>query len=263
MKNFNRLLGLIFVGLASTAMFVACADEEGQSCLTDTDCDNGFVCESDICVETCATDTDCPIGEMCEPRLGDGTENVCVTDPDYNNSTNNTTNNTTNNNNNGGDIAQALFVIDKSSGDACTGSDPGSDIVFLRLETLGGDVLGYGSLEYDGITGGDDNTYSAGFNLDGEAPTFAECPEFDETSVTALGCGGEIGVRFYDASGTPIPLELGKHQVFVFEYGAICGGTSVDEYELSVCTDLASLENGDTSSCTSVGGGSGQAIIEL
>jgi hypothetical protein len=267
MKNFNRLLGLIFVGLASTAMFVACADETAQSCLLDTDCDPGLVCESDICVQTCATVADCPVGDRCVARPSGGAENVCEVDPDFNNSTNNNSTNTNNTNNTTTPSVYVVLITDVSSGDSCTGDDPGSDIVFAALETLEGTVLGYGSLDYDGITGGDANTFSAGLNLDGSAPSFTgTCPEFDETSVTALGCGGEIGVRFYDDNNTPIPIVAGTMQVRVFEFGSQCStGSTSDEFEISVCTDTDAVVNdGNTTSCgASRGGGSGEAVIEI
>ncbi len=266
MKNFNRLLGLIFVGLASTAMFVACADDGETTCLTDTDCPTDFVCESEICVQTCATVADCPVGDLCVPRPSGGSENVCVEDPDFNNSTNNNSNNT-NNTNNTPDPVYVVLITDVSSGDSCTGDDPGSDIVFAALETLEGTVLGYASLEYDGITGGDANTFSAGLNLDGTAPSFTgTCPEFDETTVTALGCDGEIGVRFYDTTNTPVAIVAGEMQVRVFEFGSQCStGSTSDEFEISVCTDTNAVVNdGNTASCgASLGGGSGEAVIEI
>ena len=265
MKNFNRMLGLIFVGLASTAMFVACADDGGESCLLDTDCAAEFVCESEICVQTCATVADCPSGDRCVPRPSEGTENVCETDPDFNNTTG-TNNNTTSTNNNTSPPVYVVLITDTTpAGDACTNENPGSDIVYAALESDAGAVLGYAVLEYDGTTG-DTNTFNLGANLDGTAPSFVGvCPEFSEDTVTALGCGGEIGVRFNDSTGTPIAIEAGM-QVRVFEFGSQCPTGSVDdEYEVFLCTDTnAVINNNDTTSCgTALGGGSGEVAVSI
>ena len=145
------------------------------------------------------------------------------------------------------------------------GPNPGSDIVFASLEDEAGTVLGYATLDYDGTTG-DDNTFNLGANIDGAAPSFTgTCPEFDETSVTALGCGGEIGVRFLDDSGTPIAIGSGM-QIRVFEYGGQCSTGSVDdEYEVSLCTDTNAVVNdNNTASCTqNLGGGSGETAVSI
>jgi hypothetical protein len=52
----------------------------------------------------------------------------------------------------------------------------------------------------------------------------------------------------------------------VFEFGGICStGTTVDEYDVFLCTDTAAvLNNEDTSSCTiDLGGSSGQQTFTV
>ncbi len=261
MKNFNRLLGLIFVGLASTAMFVACADSTEESCLLDTDCSAEFVCESDICVQTCATVADCPVGDKCVARPSGGSENVCVVDPTYNNTNTNNTNNT---NNVTADPVYVALIKDTTTGVGCDGDNPGSDLIYVSLEADDGTVKGYGEAIYEDYLG-DENVYTLGANLDGAAPNSTNtCPEFNEDNVTALGCGGAVGVRFLN-NGTPVPIEL-DDQIRIYEFGGQCPtGTTVDAFDLVLCSDTDAVVN-DTniSSCTNtLAGGEGETVITI
>jgi len=174
-----------------------------------------------------------------------------------NNSTNNTTNNTTNNSTN-----NSTNNTTNNSTNTATG-DPGSDIVYVSLEADTGDYLGFGMLAYDGIDS-TDNGYDLGSNLDGTQPDFADvCPEFLETNVTALGCGGIIAVRFLDTAGDPVAIE-DNMQIRVFEFGQQCpSGSDADDYSVSLCTDAdAVINDSNLASCTvSVGAGSGESVF--
>lgn len=244
---------MLFIGLASTALFVACGDE--TSCATDTDCASNEVCVNETCTATCTSAADCLEGEVCNTS---GTVGICEAG-------NPTTNNDTNNNTTTADPVYVALIRDKTMGAGCNNNNPGSDIVYVALEDEIGTKLGYAILDYDGIIE-DDNTYSLGANIDGLAPDFTgECPEFTDTKVTALGCGGEIGVRFLDDEGVPVAIESGM-QIHVFEFGGNCSTGSVDdEYDVILCSDTnAVVNNNDTTSCTdNLGGGAGETTLNI
>ena len=268
MENTKRFLGILIVALASTALFVACSDDE--SCLADSDCaDAADVCEGDICVQGCAIGSgECAEGEECVARAsGDG--GYCAAGGD-NNTTNNVNNTTPTNNGTTpvGTQGYIVQILDTSSGDESCGAtvnDPGSDIVFVSLEDSTGNVLGYGSLVTDGITG-DPNNFADGFNLDGTAPSFTgDCPEFNADNVTALGCGGFVAVEFWDTSGNPVMYETGM-DIRVFEFGGLCStGSVTDEYDVILCSDTDAVKNNDDiSSCTNtLAGGSGETTFTI
>jgi len=245
-------------------MFVACADDTAQSCLLDTDCDPGLVCESEICVQTCATVADCPVGDRCVPRPSGGAENVCEVDPDFNNSTTNNNTTGTNNTNNNTPAVYVALIQDTTTGVGCDGDNPGSDIIYVSLEADDGTIKGFGEAIYEDYVG-DENVYTLGANLDGSAPnSVGTCPEFNEDNVTALGCGGALGVRFLNG-GTPVAIELGD-QIRIFEFGGQCPtGTTDDAFDLILCNDTDAVVN-DTniSSCTkNLAGGEGETVITI
>ncbi|MEZ4461940.1 MAG: hypothetical protein R3E66_19895 [bacterium] len=208
------------------------------ACETYVDCEIGFECIGQVCLEG-GFESPC---WMCE---GICENDRCVPDPNVN--------------------VYVALIRDLSVADSCTGSAPGSDIVYVALEDGSNTVLGYASLDYDGTTG-DGNMFSIGFNLDGTPPLFnGACPEFDETSVTALGCGGEIGVRFLDERSRPVSLESSM-KIRVFEHGGQCDPDAInDAYEVLLCTDTDAVVNDNTTeSCTrKLGGGSGVTVISL
>ena len=64
-----------------------CIEEEEVECSSDDDCGRGEICESDVCVEeedvTCSSDDDCETGEICESDVCvEEDEAECSTDDD-------------------------------------------------------------------------------------------------------------------------------------------------------------------------------------
>lgn len=272
MNNAKRLLGVLFVGLASTALFIACGDS-ADSCLLDTDCEAGFVCEQEICVQTCTTRAECPSGSDCLQRAN-GTELICVEVPGLNNNNNTNNNNTTPNNvNNNTSPLYHVLITDTTTGAGCTSTsggqpDPGSDIAVVVLEDLEGTILGYGeAIEwFEGSEPEGNGFVDVYGNLDGSPPSFGDrCPEdFNAETVASLGCGGQVLVRFLDYTGKPLSLNESQ-QIRVLEYGQNCGGNADDSFRISLCTDPVSAElDGSLTSCTVVlGAGSGLVIGEV
>ena len=168
--------------------------------------------------------------------------------PDNNEPTNNM-------NNPPGQTYIAARVQSEASGDAaCAITDPGPDIYAIGLEDTGGTPLGWGrhvanAVQFDG------NDHVDTSHLDGSAPGLDAdlCPDQFDGNVVALGCDPEswLAVEFIDDGGNIIPL-VGddSQQIVVYEYGAQCGGTVVDEYRIDVCTDIEGVRAGDSSSCT-------------
>jgi hypothetical protein len=222
------------------------------TCLMDSDCVSERVCSFEHCVPTCTTSAECSNDDECKTRLGGAPEKICLP---YEYGLNSSP-----------DAVYAMLITDLTTGDGCLGDDPGSDMIYAALETLDGMVLGYASLEYDGTTG-QPNAYDLGVNLDGSAPEFeGVCPEFADTNVTSLGCGGKIGLKFQDAESFPNIIVPGEMQVRVFEYGDQCStGSTADEFEVSLCTNFNAVFNdGNTASCGSpLGGGSGETVISF
>lgn len=263
MNSAKRLLGVIFVGLASTALFIACG-ESADSCLTDTDCQTGFVCEDELCIQECVTAADCPAFDECVPRPSGSAGSICVEGdepPATNNNT--TTNNTTGLNN--PQPYSAVMIRDITTGEGCNELDPGSDIASAALQTLEGATLGYFEALYDSL-GSEQNDFTAVYSvLDGSAPGVGlACPEdFNSDTVVALGCGGYVVGRFVDSSTTPLFIDS-SNQIGVQEYGPGCGtGSAADTFEIVLCTDAQAAFEGNISSCTNVlNSGSGLVIAD-
>ena len=263
MNSAKRLLGVIFVGLASTALFIACG-VWADSCLTDTDCQTGFVCEDELCIQECVTAADCPAFDECVPRPSGAAGSICVEGeaPANNNNTTTDPNNTIPDE----DPLYVVMIRDTTSGAAgCEISDPGSDIASAGLEDLEGNVLGYFAAEtFEPGNEPNGNDYPDVLsNLDGDAPSFGlTCPEsFSAENVASLGCGGYVMGRFYNGA-TPVIIDSST-QITVVEYGPNCGGSADDSLEIVLCTDTASAIDGNTSSCTQVvGTGSGLVIAD-
>lgn len=284
---------LILAGIASSVLLTSCGDDikkskdhsnntnnastnnastnnTGALCVLDVDCEVGFVCEQELCIQTCTTRAECPSGSDCLQRAS-GTELICVEVPGLNND-NNTNNNTAPNNlNNNASPLYHVLITDTTTGDGCSSTsggegDPGSDIAVVVLEDFEGNILGYGeALEW--IEGSEPegngflNIYA---NLDGTPPSFGDmCPEdYNPDTVASLGCGGQVLMRFLNG-GTPVILD-DSTQVRVMEYGLNCGGSADDSFRILLCTDAFSAGDGSTSSCTvNLGEGSGLVYGEV
>jgi len=269
MKKTQRIISLLFVGLASAALFVACGDE--TSCLEDSDCAATEICVAEICETSCTTTAQCAEGETCTGGSGDRL--YCVPGTTPTNNTNNTNNNNSNNtNNNTPPAIYHVLIRDTTTGAGCTATsggegDPGSDIAGARVETFEGTPLGYAeALEVNFGEEPNGNGFPNAYDiLDGNPPNFAGvCPEsFNEDSVFALGCGGWALVRFLDTNGTPVLLD-DSMQIAVTEYGTNCGGSADDTLEIMLCTDAVTAAGGNASSCTiRLAQGSGLVIGEV
>lgn len=249
---------------------------DAEPCTTNTDCPVGFICDTSVneCAETCTGDSDCLSDEECLPAQGgggnlcyvkedvvdpvecndaatdcpaDGQEYICdaekkceaIVDP--------------------GSIYQYVVIEDVSTL-TCGGSDPGSDIYFVRVLGSSNEVLGYGDVSVSELGDGDDNAYISPGTINGEAPSFRaggdECPDaFSGSGIYAMGCGGTMLVNFLDDSGVAIDLD-NTMTIEVGEYGASCDTSPdddpEDEYVVKLCTDTTEAGSGVTTSCTSI-----------
>lgn len=152
-----------------------------------------------------------------------------------------------------------IQIKDLSSGDeACNQTDPGSDIMGVRLLSNSGEILAWGSAGADmqGTSGDKDNRYSLTTRLDGEAHGFSNssCPAPDTVLSELMpppystGCGGWVLIMFEDEFQVPISLETGM-RIEVLEYGLMCGGKDNDLYTINLCTSTSGARQGDASSC--------------
>ncbi len=259
----NQIIGLLAGIAAACALFLAC-DTNEESCLTDTDCPTGDVCEGEVCTPECVDSSTCSAGQICVSRPGGGAGNICQDDPNANNVNNsnnaNNSNNLNNLNNVNNSTSYFLAEIRDTTGTECDGTDPGSDIIYVSLEEADGTILGFGALVDDGTTG-DNNENNLGANLDGNPPGSTEtCPDFNDGTVTALGCGGFVTVEFLDDLGQRVGGGSGQ-QIRVFEFGTQCAtGTDTDEYDIYLCTDPSNTPG----SCSiNIGGGSGEIAATI
>ena len=218
------------------------------SCVSDDDCFVGEVCapraqgSGKTCEEAardCIEDSNCP------PR-GD-IDGVCTAGKcDYSNPAS--------------QYAYVLIRDESASEEACSTSDPGSDLLGVRLHDANGALLGWGTAganQLGTVSGTFMNVYSSSARLNGQANGLqnSECPvvgtRFRDLNPPpyAMGCGGWVLVKFERADGTNIALENGQ-SVDVLEYGSNCGGSDADQYSLYACTDTLSAQGGSDSSCT-------------
>lgn len=262
MNRTKRLISLLFVGLASAALFAACGDE--TSCLEDGDCAVGEICVAEVCEVTCTSTADCAEGEACGGIDGDRT--YCIAD--QSNNTNNSNNNTTETNNTTTVEPvpyAAVLIRDITTGEGCEELDPGSDVAAAALQDLEGNTLGFfQALSFE--LGPEANDFSEVLSiLDGTAPDVGlACPEdFNAETVVALGCGGYVVGNFVDSATTPLYIDS-SNQIAVQEYGPGCGtGSAADTLEIVLCTDAQAAYDGDISSCTIVlNSGSGLVIAD-
>lgn len=304
MKRFQNLLGMFLVVVASAGLFVACGDDDtsclsDDDCGTGELCNF----ETEECAFDCSDDPDiCATGETCADRTEE-TGSICVED-DTNNDPNNEPECEISDDCEGeqvcednacvdpcevGDCAEGfacntdtgiceeetgpsgdfrfIRVLDDSAGaDACEPSDndPGSDLYGIELITDDGNF--WAEVENaDGIVTDSNDFADADTILDGNPPGLdGDCPEgtFSD-SVVALGCGGDVIVEFRDANDDPVFFSAGD-QVVVYEFGATCGGSDVDEYLTEVCTTTSEDDIFDgTCNGTDLGGGSGVVQVEV
>lgn len=81
MKTYQRLMGILLVAMASAGLFAACGDNADTSCIADSDCAVGELCDSvtETCATECTTDAECAPGEICVDRAEqDGS--ICIAD---------------------------------------------------------------------------------------------------------------------------------------------------------------------------------------
>lgn len=255
----------------------------GTPCTLDLDCAPGQVCSQDlnVCEETCVDDNDCALDEQCLPRRGNAQGNTCQFPQSSNNPNPNTTTAECVENEDciAGDLEGVclegvcdyptpqttyrwILISDTSAGaDACDNTDPGSDIMGVRLLDDQGQLVGWGSAGNDMLGEGADNKYPTSVRLDGQPNglTAQECPEGRLSELSpepfALGCGGWVLIEFVDSASNPVNIELGS-TIEVLEYGPNCGGSNADSYEVYLCTDSADARGGSDASCTSAIGGS-------
>lgn len=271
----------------------------GDPCTFDSECSIGQVCSQDlnVCEETCVDSNDCFAGESCLPRLNadgntcqfdstggdtdmgggvtpgacteneeciDGVDGVCFQGMcDYP-----TPDETT---------YRWIMIADESSGDdACDQTDPGSDIMGVRLLDESGQLIGWGDAgnESLGTSGSKTNKYDTTARLDGQPNGLSSqsCPESGSrlSELTppplSLGCGGWVLINFLDTAGTAVDIENG-HRIEVLEYGSTCGGSAFDKYSVYICEETASAQGGSESTCNlGVGGqteGFGSVTVDI
>lgn len=217
--------------LFSALVATSCAPEE-TICLTDTDCDQGQVCVSEVCTTSCITATDCAEDEECIAR-DEGQGRACQVAGGANVDT-------------GGNAEEDAWVIlirDQSATD-CDSETPGADIVGLRVRDATGDVMARGQLILGDLQ--PESNPSIPGELDGM--TFTE--DCDEPAVS-LGCGGWVALRPVNEDGLTVPLTVFAESIETVEWGESCGENSRESYAVYACNDSnAVANNDDISSCT-------------
>lgn len=81
MKKFQRWMGILLVAIAASSLVVACGDDSESSCITDSDCATGDLCNfaTETCAIACTDDaTACLDDEACVPRGADNEGSICV-----------------------------------------------------------------------------------------------------------------------------------------------------------------------------------------
>ncbi|QED29637.1 hypothetical protein FRD01_20835 [Microvenator marinus] len=217
-------------------------------CLVDPDCDAGQVCESEQCVISCTTSVDCPASQICVPRDSQAPGSVCVE-----------------NNVPSTEGYDYIVIRDTTTGESCEFSDPGSDMIAISLNDLEGSVIAlFEAFDFQEGNAPNGNDYSDAFQIfDGSISEFGlSCPDsFESTYVASMGCGGFMVGQFV-SDGVPVAVESGT-EVYALEYGANCGGTPADTFEILLCTDSTAVSGGDYTSCdVRLGGGSG-LVVEI
>lgn len=174
-----------------------------------------------------------------------------------------------------------LDVDPDAEADACEGSaasDPGSDVMAVRLRDSQGNHKGWANYVTNDNQGSSNTHTMYGAVLDGDAPTFN--PDMDETcvddfstsSVVALGCdNGVLAVGFHNEDDEYVEIEQGD-QITVYEYGEDnCGGTPVDKLNVKLCTtqsasmlqDTSPNQEGDYGACDTMSLGQGGGVVSV
>lgn len=284
MKEFQKWLGILLVAIAASGLIVACGDDE-ESCIADEDCSTGSICN--FATETCAVECTSNAGacitgeEVCQKRSTDD-RLICIatTTPGTNNGpgpgpgpgpTDECTYDT---DCTGTDVcvsgvcmpkAQPAYKLVKvrDSSASCTadGKDPGSDIFGISL-TKGGNEY-FGKVISANILGSNNEHDDPDSILDGTPPAFSgACPEKFKGNVVALGCGGDVVVKFSNAQGQQLDIDSGD-SITVFEWGQQCtGGTPGDAWTVILCnpaTPQSEIEF-DSGNCSGPNLGSGEAV---
>ncbi len=239
----GRVVGI----LAITALLPGCGAGIAE-CTLDADCDQGMACEVSQCVQVCSSDANCDDDEACLRGLTTETR-VCRVDS-------------------GADAAavRSVFAVvrDASSGEACMTRHPGADLSFVVLETPDGEVVGWARAIKSGVIT-EDNDFSTVAHMDGDRPQWGadSCPDFELDHVVALGCSGFLAVEFLDAEQAQVGARSGEHRLRVGEYGAQCGGSDSDRYEVLLCPGIENMDDIPDGCTVSVGVGQGERAFEI
>ena len=153
-------------------------------------------------------------------------------------------------------------TVDRCSDSTFGHPTNGAKLMHVALQDEQGNYIAYGAAVewYYGTGGAEDPFFGLVEDvLDGTAPNYEGiCPvledqvradgtvrtgtNFHESAVVAIGCGGEVFVRFFDSAGAAIPIFDGDI-IEVNEYGPFCSDqltnhttqTGDDFYNVSVC----------------------------
>lgn len=236
------------MGAAAVATWPVTACQTGLAeCTVDADCDQGKACEVAECVPVCATNGDCADDEVCVKGLT--TERRVCSEQDAIM----------------GDPLRSTFVLvrDRTDDDGCLPPQPGADLAFVLVESLDGEIVGWGRVVEDALDT-DQNSFASWAHLDGTRPENGadSCPPFDDQHVVALGCGGALALDFVDADLQQVELRGGQHRLRVGELGEQCGEVLVDRYEVLLCPD-ASRDELPLGCSVSIGVGQGERAFDL
>lgn len=146
----------------------------------------------------------------------------------------------------GSKFVSVLIEFSTESQGDCAPSEPGPDLMWVRLESGATGTSWARVLESNIVP--TDNDYQSLAHLDGDPPAYDPdtCPPFDADSVVSLGCeGGFVFVEFVDVNGSPVAMQSGD-VVTVGEYGPQCGGVVGEESEVRFCKarDRSSCQGG-------------------
>ncbi len=234
---------LCYALLASAFVLGSCAPDE-TICLTDTDCDQGQVCEREVCTTLCVTDSDCAENELCLDRsTGEGKAcAVSLDEPDQETM----------------DVMNTWIILVRGGADVdCNSSSPGPDIVGIATQDANLEELAFGESILGDLRG--DTNSSDPDVLDGRRWQDA-CD-----AAVSLGCDGWVALRLVGEDGLTLGINSLTARLDVVERGAACGERDDEPYRVFACNDPnAVANNDDISSCTRLlAEGSGTREFEL
>lgn len=243
LKPRDRFAGL----LAVLAIIGSSCGVPVAECSLDADCTQGQACDQSACVAICETDDQCLDSEECRTGLTTSARTCQAASSG-----------------DGTDVVSSRFVLirDVTEGVGCQTADPGSDLAFVALEALDGEVLAWGSVVHAELVL-QGNDFASWDHIDGQPPSYGgdSCPDFDPGNVVALGCGGAIVVEFPQGGGAT-DLVSGQGQVRVAEYGGQCdGGTADDAYEVMLCPGQS--DPTDANCTVRLGEGQGEKVFGI